>query len=185
MTEITHNGKEWSNASEDQVALSAYNPAWPQLYQAEIAAIASLLPHGLHAQFEHFGSTSIPDLAAKPIIDILLILDDRTQWQALITPLQSLGYHYWSDNPRQDRMFFVKGMPPFGTGRTHHVHVRTNADAQKELLFRDYLRQNKEELARYEALKSQLAQQHATDREAYTSGKDAYIAGVLSTLKNG
>ena len=77
-------------------------------------------------------------------------------------------------------MFFVKGMPPFGARRSHHVHV-TEPDGEmwQRLAFRDYLRTHPAEAAAYERLKRQLATEHRTDREAYTDGKSAYVESVL------
>ncbi len=102
---------------------------------------------------EHFGSTAVPQLSAKPIIDIFIILDDLPIWPTLIQPLANLGYVYWAENPRSDRMFFVKGMPPHGRRRTHHVHVRKAGDAMAELQFRDWLREHPDDASRYEKLK--------------------------------
>lgn len=76
--------------------------------------------------------------------------------------------------------FFVKGMPPFGDRRTHHVHVRPRADALPILTFRDQLRSHPEFARAYERLKRELAARFRTDREAYTHGKDAFISAVLS-----
>ena len=77
-------------------------------------------------------------------------------------------------------MFFVKGMPPFGSKRSHHVHV-TEPDGEmwRCLAFRDYLRAHPEEAATYERLKRQLAAEHQTDREAYTDGKSIYVESVM------
>jgi GrpB-like predicted nucleotidyltransferase (UPF0157 family) len=79
-------------------------------------------------------------------------------------------------------MFFVKGMPPFGPRRTHHVHVRTPDDASPALAFCEYLRRHPEEVARYARLKRDLAARHPTDREAYTAGKDEFVAEVVRRL---
>ena len=130
---------------------------------------------------EHFGSTAIPGTSAKPIIDILIavrsLADARRSY---VGALEALGYVYWADNPRNDRMFFVKGMPPYGARRTHHVHV-TERDGEmwQRLAFRDYLRAHPDEARRYESLKRQLAARHATDREAYTDAKTDYVDSVL------
>ena len=92
---------------------------------------------------------------------------------------------YWADNPRRDRMFFVKGMPPFGTGRTHHVHVRTREDAREVLAFRDHLRDDRAAAREYERLKRQLEAAHPTDRDAYTAGKARFVAEILARAAAG
>ena len=79
-------------------------------------------------------------------------------------------------------MFFVKGMPPFGPRRTHHVHVRTPADAAAELTFRDKLRSDPRLAQRYERLKEELAKRHPNDRDAYTDGKGEFVADVLNSI---
>ena len=93
-------------------------------------------------------------------------------------------YVFWADNPRRDRLFFVKGMPPFGTRRTHHVHVRTPEDARTALLFCEHLRRHPEEAARYAALKRELSARNPTDRGAYTEGKARYVDDIVRRAGN-
>ncbi len=114
---VTHDGKRWSNADQDRVDPVAYDPSWPAQYEAEAREIRAALGGLSDFELVHFGSTAIPGLAAKPIIDIMLVSANRSGWPALIEPVKGLGYVFWAENPRRDRLFFVKGMPPFGTGR--------------------------------------------------------------------
>ena len=86
---------------------------------------------------------------------------------------------FWEDNPRRDRLFFVKGMPPFGPRRTHHLHVRTPDDARAALVFCEYLRRHPEEAERYAALKRELAGRYPTDRDAYTEGKAQFVDDIV------
>jgi GrpB-like predicted nucleotidyltransferase (UPF0157 family) len=181
LTRVTHDGRRWSNAEEDQVDLVDYDPRWPSTFEAEAGRLRTILI-GLDLgpfRLEHFGSTAIPGIAAKPIIDIMLVAADRSRWPGVIEPIRSLDYVYWADNPRHDRMFFVKGMPPFGTGRTHHVHVRTPDDARPALVFCEYLRRHPDAAARYVRLKQELQARHPTDREAYTAGKAELVAEIV------
>jgi len=179
MSGVTHDGQRWSNADQDRVELVAYDPSWPARYEAEAGAIRAALAGLADFELVHFGSTAIPGLAAKPIIDIMLISGDQAAWPALIEPIKALGYVFWADNPRRDRLFFVKGMPPFGTRRTHHVHVRTPEDARTALLFCAHLRRHPEEAARYAALKRELSARYPTDRDAYTEGKARYVDDIV------
>ena len=179
MGPVTHDGQSWSNADQDRVELVDYDPRWPALFEAEASRLRVALSHILDFTVEHFGSTAIPGLAAKPIIDIMLIATDQSRWTRVIEPIQGLGYVLWAENPRQDRMFFVKGMPPFGERRTHHIHVRTPSDAEAAILFRDHLRRHPEDLARYASLKRDLAKRHTTDRDAYTEGKSRFVDEVV------
>ena len=163
----------------DRIEIVPSDPRWPEAFAIEAACIrAALAAHGELA-IEHVGSTAVPGLDAKPVIDMILIKADMTCWPLFVAPLQALGYVLWADNPRRDRLFFVKGMPPFGTGRTHHLHVRTPADSRRECMFRDWLRAHPEDATRYAALKRELAAAHADDREAYTEGKTAFIEALL------
>ncbi len=167
--------------ASDDVELVDHDPHWPVLFAEEEARLRSVLDPASIVDLEHFGSTAIPGICAKPIIDILIAvrsLDDaRRLYPALLEPL---GYVYWAENPKTDRMFFVKGMPPFGERRTHHVHV-TEPDGEMwhRLVFRDYLRARPDEAQAYQSLKRRLASEHATDREAYTDAKADYVAGVM------
>jgi GrpB-like predicted nucleotidyltransferase (UPF0157 family) len=181
-TPVTHNGQRWNNAAEDTIEVVDPDPSWPGQFTAESLAIERVL-RPLEPRIEHFGSTAIPNLPAKPIIDIFIILGDVSVWPRLVAPLSSLGYIYWAENPRTDRMFFVKGMPPFGRRRSHHVHVRTPADTVTELVFRDWLRGHPADAARYAKVKRELAERFASDREAYTSAKGEFIEQILAQVK--
>lgn len=166
----------------DEVRLVPYDTNWPVQYQAEIARISAVIPDGLIVAAEHFGSTAIPGLPAKPIIDILIAVHSLSVARRLaVIPLDALGYAFWSDNPKTDRLFFVKGLPPSAPRRTHHIHM-TEIDGEmwQRLIFRDYLRAHPDEAARYAALKHDLAARHSHDREAYTDAKSDYVASVLA-----
>jgi GrpB-like predicted nucleotidyltransferase (UPF0157 family) len=160
------------------------DPSWAKQYETEAAALLAAIGPVNGLRLEHFGSTAIPNIRAKPIIDILLVHPQPTTWRALVDPITSLGYVYWADNPRKDRMFFVKGMPPFGSRRTHHVHVRTPDDAAAEITFRDKLRSDARLAQRYGRLKEDLARHHPDDRDAYTEGKAGFVAQVLAAASN-
>ncbi len=169
----------------DDVELVAYDPDWPRQFAVEADRLRAVLDPALVIGIEHFGSTAVPGLIAKPIIDILIAVHSLARAKAeAIEPILSLGYVYWADNPKPDRMFFVKGMPPYGARRTHHVHI-TEPDREmwrRRLPFRDYLRAHPDEAARYADLKRDLAQRHATDREAYTDAKTDYVAAVYRRM---
>ena len=177
--EVTHDGTRWSNADADVVEIRPYDPSWPERFLAEARAIRAALGAGVAYDVHHVGSTAVPGLAAKPIVDIFLEVADRDAWPSLIEPLARLGYVYWAENPDRTKMFFVKGMPPFGMGRTHHVHVDTPDAVAPVLRFRDHLIAHPEDARRYEALKRELAARFPTDRDAYTNAKAAFVQDVL------
>jgi GrpB-like predicted nucleotidyltransferase (UPF0157 family) len=165
----------------DEVEIVNYDPRWPKLFDEEAERLRATLDPSLVMGLEHFGSTAVPGLSAKPIIDILIAVRSLADAQvSFVEALRKLDYVYWADNPNQDRMFFVKGMPPFGSRRSHHVHVtETRGEMWQRLAFRNYLRAHPEEAGIYEQLKRRLATEHQTDREAYTDAKSAYIESVM------
>ena len=170
----------------DEIEIVDYDPHWPTMFTEEEALLRRALDADLLIGVEHCGSTSISGMAAKPIIDILIAV--RSLEEALATviePLQRLGYVFWADNPKTDRMFFVKGMPPYGARRTHHVHITEPTGEQwlKYLAFRDYLRIHPGQAQRYQTLKRDLAMTHPTDREAYTDAKTAFVEEILTKAK--
>ena len=165
----------------DEIEIVDYDPRWAFLFNEEAARLRAVLDPSLIVGLEHFGSTAIPGLAAKPIIDILIAVRSLAAARAtFVETLQKLDYIYWADNPKKDRMFFVKGMPPFGSKRSHHVHItEPTGELWHRLAFRDYLRAHPDEAATYERLKKRLAVEHQTDREAYTDAKSVYVESVM------
>jgi GrpB-like predicted nucleotidyltransferase (UPF0157 family) len=165
----------------DEVEIVDYDPRWPLLFDEEAERLESVLDSSLIVGLEHFGSTAVPGLSAKPIIDILIAVRSLAAARAtFVEALRKLDYVYWADNPKKDRMFFVKGMPPFGLKRSHHVHVtELHGEMWQRLAFRDYLRAHADEAQTYERLKRRLAAEHQTDREAYTDAKSVYVESVM------
>jgi GrpB-like predicted nucleotidyltransferase (UPF0157 family) len=165
----------------DDVEIVDYDPRWPRLFDEEAGRLRLVLDPSLIVGLEHFGSTAIPGLSAKPIIDILVAVRSLAASKtSFVEALRKLDYVFWPDNPKKDRMFFVKGMPPFGSKRSHHVHVtELHGEMWQRLAFRDYLRAHPEEAETYDRLKRRLAAEHQTDREAYTDAKSAYVESVM------
>ena len=165
----------------DEVQIEAYDPAWPALYLDEARRLGSVFRGGTLLTMEHIGSTAVPGLAAKPVIDLMgLVKSLDAARQSLIAPIEALGYAYWADNPAPDRMFFVRGLPP-APCRTHHLHlVERPSELRRHLVFRDELRRDPELLLAYAELKWRLAKEHKGDREAYTSAKKAFIDQAIA-----
>ena len=170
----------------DEVVLVESDERWPALFAAEAARLHVVLGAGLVTAIEHFGSTAIPGLAAKPVVDILVGVRSLPAARVEAVPaLEALGYAFWADNPATDRLFFVKGLPPNGP-RTHHVHmVETDAGGVwgDLLVFRDALRAHPEQARRYEALKRELADRFPNDREAYTDAKGDFVREVTARVR--
>ncbi|TAK74600.1 MAG: GNAT family N-acetyltransferase [Gammaproteobacteria bacterium] len=172
---------------DDLIELVPYNKEWPTLAKLEIERLQEILPKNHVIDIQHVGSTAIPGLSAKSIIDIQIATDSLTTIKPIaIEVLKSQGYEYWADNPDPERLFFVKGMPPFGEKRSHHVHIveSTSKHWQEKILFRDYLITHPEIAQEYENLKKELAQQHTHNREAYTKAKTEFIQAILQKTKS-
>ena len=171
----------------DEVEIVDYDPRWPDLFAAEAGVLRNTLPSHAFVAIEHAGSTAIPGVAAKPIIDIFVAVPSIADAKrTLIEPIKAIGYVYWQDNPSPERMFFVKGMPPFGARRTHHVHLcEPSSDHwSRPLLFRDYLRQHPDQARAYVALKYNLAERFRDDREGYTAAKEAFVLGIVAKARS-
>lgn len=157
------------------VALHPYTEEWSTLFRAEAAQLQAVI--GAHVlDIQHVGSTSIPGLPAKPILDIGVAVENFEAATVCIQPLEALGYRYRGEMGIPRRHYFVKGDPV-----THHLHMNeiSSADWQQQIAFRDYLRQQPEAMHAYATLKAQLASQFPDARLAYTESKSGFIASVL------
>ena len=157
------------------VQLLPYSDHWPRLFAGEAERLQSAI--GEHTlAIEHIGSTAVPGLAAKPVIDIAIAVRDISDVEQCVAPLEQMGYEYRGENGIPGRHFFGKGEP-----RTVHLHVvELRSDHWRmHLSFRDYLRQHDETRDEYQALKEELAQKYRYDLLAYTDAKAEFIQGVL------
>jgi GrpB-like predicted nucleotidyltransferase (UPF0157 family) len=170
----------------DEIEIAPYDLEWPALAAQEIAKVRAALPSGLVRVIEHIGSTAVPGLAAKPIVDLMILTRALTAAKQLaVPPLEAMGYSYWRANPNPARMFLVKGLPP-AARRTHHIHITEDeAELTRHCGFRDHLRRHAEDAKRYEALKRALASLHRTDREAYTEAKNDFVREIEAKLHRG
>ncbi len=162
-----------------EVIVVDYNPAWPRRYEEERARIVAALGD-LALTIEHVGSTAVPGLAAKPVIDIMIGVRELADGQACIGPLRSLGYEYRGDGGIPDRHYFRKGAP-----RSHHLHLVEHESEfwERHILFRDRLREDPELAREYGALKKELAVQYRTERLAYTEAKSPFIKAALAQAR--
>jgi len=157
----------------DTIELSEPDKSWPELFDRERALLRSLLGN-IAIDIDHVGSTAVPGLKAKPIIDIMVSVK-KLDLREVHQKLRGLGYvHVPIDE--KGRLFFRKGMP-----RTHHLHLVELGSEERErhLRFRDRLIAHPEEAAEYQLLKEDLAMRFRYDREAYSQGKDALIQDIL------
>lgn len=162
--------------------LSDYSPHWPNLFEGEAEVLREAFAPAAIA-VEHIGSTSVPGMVAKPIIDILLGADSLAGIEDAIPALLATGYRYVPEYESQlpERRYFVK---PGTRPSLFHVHavVRDGALFREHLAFRDALRGNRQLFGEYLALKRRLALTLSHDRKAYTDAKAPFIRGVLDRL---
>ena len=159
-------------AGRDQIVVVPYDSAWPALFQGQAAALRAALG-GVACRIDHIGSTSVPGLAAKPIVDVQISVAAFEPLDAYRAPLEGLGYVFRADNPERTKRYFREAP---GERRTH-VHVRRAGSFSEQfaLLFRDFLRVHPGDAERYADLKRRLAQTHRHDGRAYTSAKGPFI----------
>jgi GrpB-like predicted nucleotidyltransferase (UPF0157 family) len=174
----------------EHVSIAPYDPAWPGSFRKEREHLLSCLPKGLVRRIEHFGSTAVPGLAAKPIVDMLVEVSDLQATRLQIAPvLESQGYDYfWRPTMGDDGppyyAWFIK-RDPRSAVRTHHIHMVEHSFTVHwdRLLFRDYLIEHPQVARDYERLKRQLASDLEHDRVAYTSGKTEFIHKITEFAK--
>jgi GrpB-like predicted nucleotidyltransferase (UPF0157 family) len=163
------------------VEVAEYDPAWPQRFVEERERIAAALGD-TDAVIEHIGSTAVPGLPAKPVIDIMVGVPDIERAGQAVAGLINLGYQYVPELESQlpERRYFRRGTP-----ETHHVHmVAVSSDFWEEhLLFRDYLRTHPQAAEEYGKLKRGLAGRFPFDRDAYRAGKLPFIDTVVDAAR--
>jgi GrpB-like predicted nucleotidyltransferase (UPF0157 family) len=159
------------------VRIVPYDPTWPARFEEERSALVSVLEEWATGGIHHVGSTSVPGLASKPIIDILLGVTDLERSRSCFEGLAGLGYLY-APYRTEEMHWFCKPDP---RRRTHHLHLvpTDSARFRQELLLRDYLRGHPHVAGEYGELKRRLARTFEHDREAYTAAKADFIRATL------
>lgn len=167
----------------EEISIVPYDDAWPRMFEEEKQHLLQCLPAELIGRIEHFGSTAIPQLAAKPIVDMLVEVSSLEETKKRIVPvLEKQGYDYfWRGTHGEDGppfyAWFIKR--DLEGKRTHHIHmVESDFEQWDRLLFRDYLIDRPEVAREYETLKLQLAREYPNDRIAYTNGKTEFVVRV-------
>ena len=156
----------------DRVVIVEYDPEWPVLFSRLGAALREALGDTA-LRIDHIGSTAIPGLAAKPIIDVQISVASLEPVDAYRIPLETLGYVFRSDNPELTKRYFREAP---GQRRTHSHVRRTGSWAEQfALLFRDYMRTHADNARQYAEFKYRLAEQYGEDRLGYTEAKVPFI----------
>jgi GrpB-like predicted nucleotidyltransferase (UPF0157 family) len=158
------------------ITVVEHNPNWKYEYLKEEYLIKKILQKELVNIF-HIGSTSIPDLKAKPIIDILLVVNDIEELDNYSDQFEKLEYEVMGEFGIKQRRYYRKG----GGNRTHQIHAFQYDNIQeieRHLSFRDYLRQNQMIKNEYGTLKAELAHKFSNDIEGYSNGKDKFVKNI-------
>jgi GrpB-like predicted nucleotidyltransferase (UPF0157 family) len=159
-----------------QVFLVPWDESWEKEYRDETAAIRRKIGDYMVA-CHHIGSTSVPGLSAKPIIDIAIEVRAFSDGYLCVAGLVEIGYRHRIIEELPGRHYFSKGEP-----RTHQIHLyeKGNEHLRRQLAFRDLLRGNESVRNEYQRLKEELADAHKTDKLAYAAAKTEFIERVLS-----
>jgi GrpB-like predicted nucleotidyltransferase (UPF0157 family) len=167
------------------IIITEYNKYWPRLYSEEKLHIEKAIGIENIFRINHFGSTSIPGMLAKPTIDILLEVFEHVENDYIVRKMEEIGYIYSPQvNNPPPHMMFLKGYTSEGfKGQAYHVHVRYPGDWD-ELYFRDYLISNPDLAKRYGELKLELKKIYEFNRDGYTKAKSEFIKEVTQMAKN-
>lgn len=169
---------------QDPIKIVEYELNWPAEFTREKERLEPVLAPWLVLPIEHIGSTAVPGLPAKPIIDMLAVVTDRDAFGDAMGLVHDLGWvHAPELNDETDRKWSL--CFPTIAHRTHHLHVveHDSHGWPRWLAFRDHLRANPEIAAEYALIKARLAGQDDQDRTKYRSGKAPFIDGVLRRLE--
>ncbi|WP_046213570.1 GrpB family protein [Paenibacillus wulumuqiensis] len=154
-----------------KIRLSEYDENWTRMYEEETYLLQEIFGKEI-VKFEHFGSTAVPGLKAKPVIDMICIVRDIEAIQSFNEKMSSLGYDAAGEWGIPGRNLFRKG----GENRTHHIHVYPvdHPQIKRHLIFRDYLKSHPDEMRRYGNLKEELAQRF-DDTTFYSKAKKPFV----------
>jgi GrpB-like predicted nucleotidyltransferase (UPF0157 family) len=170
--------------TREQVSIVQYDPRWAEHYTVEEDRLSRGLPPGLVKRIAHIGSTAVPGMSAKPIIDIQVEVTTLDNVQRDVVPImEDMGYEFiWRPTIGEEAPFYAWFIKRDGQGhRTHHVHmVEPDQVSTDRIRFRDLLCADPALAQKYEALKQELARVHSGDRATYTASKTPFIQEVLN-----
>jgi len=160
------------------IVVDDYNPAWPEEFEKIKAYLWPRIGH-LALDIVHVGSTSVPGLAAKPIIDFVIVLESRDALPALIAQLNALGYIHKGDQGIVGREVFKRRISDEFMAYHMYASAKEGLELERHLLFRDYLRRHDGARDAYAALKRALAERHRHDIDAYIAGKHDFVEHII------
>lgn len=164
-----------------EMVVVPYNDIWSELYEKEKNILLYILGN-LIVDIQHFGSTSIKGLSAKPIIDIMIVVNDINQVDEYDHVMESYGYSVRGENGIEGRRYFVKLSPDNSGNHTHHLHIyqKGNQHITDELMFRDYLHIDNEAFKEYERMKIEASLKFRYSPRGYTDAKNNCIMSIMN-----
>jgi GrpB-like predicted nucleotidyltransferase (UPF0157 family) len=159
--------------------IADYDPTWPRAFTEQRNLLTIALQRWLGGPIEHVGSTAVPGLATKPIIDVVAPVTSLAEAHRAVPVLDQAGWLLWPSDPNSSwRLWFLRPRPE---ARTHHLYLIEHDDPHLDELiaFRDRLRAHADLREQYATLKRRLAEAHRDDREAYTEAKRDFVASAL------
>lgn len=164
------------------VVLEKHHEEWAREFKKEKKRLQKLLGETV-LDIQHIGSTSIPNLSAKPIIDMLMGVRHFSDISKMQKVLENIGYEYRENGSSNVQVFFAKGPEK---NRTHYLHITElgSSEWKNSIFFRNHLLLHSEEVKKYEKIKQKLAKQYSDKRDKYTSGKKDYIENILKKNQN-
>lgn len=161
-----------------KIELTPHNPEWTTDYRVEAERLTAVL-HPILRAIHHIGSTAVPGIKAKPIIDILIEVDDIERVDAYNTAMSELGYIAKGENGIDGRRYFRRGSD---SHHTHHIHVYQTGHPEigRHLDFRDYLIANPAVAQAYSRLKEELSRRYYTNPPGYTSSKNDFVEAAIA-----
>lgn len=163
------------------IVVVPFDPIWSERFRQEARLISAVFGPDL-LSIHHIGSTAIPGMSAKPVIDVMPVVREIDRVDEFNSAMRQLGYEPMGEFGIPGRRHFVKGADD---NRTHHLHLYQpdHPEVTRHLDFRDYLTAHVEEARQYAGLKIELARHHRNDVDGYMKGKDAFIKGVLQRAR--
>ncbi len=163
------------------VKLKKHNPNWKKLFEKEKEILLKKFPKVI-IEISHGGSTAIPDILAKPVIDMFAIVKSLKNVESIKDDLEKLGYEFYGQDEVTERILYTKGKSDI---RTHHLHFveKKSKEWKNHILIREYFLKYPEKAKEYAELKVALAKKYPKDRKAYTNGKDAFIKTIIKKSK--
>jgi GrpB-like predicted nucleotidyltransferase (UPF0157 family) len=164
-----------------KVELLSYKPLWKKLYEKEKKLLQDVLGKDI-LDIQHVGSTSVPGVKSKPIIDIAVGIKSLKIGKKFLKPLKKLSYEYRGNAGVKGRLFFAKGSRK---NRTHYLHVEklNSKNWKNHIIFRNYLCRNKKAVKEYNKLKERLAKEFKDNRDKYTARKEFFIRKIINKAK--